>query len=795
MNDNINTKNIKALEIQEPEIKEEIKTGLAFFNESECIVNYIIEKLISLVMTETIKNKVEKLISGYCFDEIRESLEIVTHLDFLTHDIDDIKVKKKLYNEKIKSATHKNKDISLFVKDNEENLHKSEIIRKYKLLKKLDIKNINDDCSLDLDVFNLIKNETDENEKEKIVMKILTREKSKDKMTSFQKEEEKKKKKIEESNTHKNYNFNDDKEKIFKEIYNSEVEPFQINPEEKIDTIKNIEIHKIELTPSHPIYNKLPNNNIPFDTIIKSTNFWSSLPQPKSTPIDRDAGTKIKHDKKIFNSKKTLVKTQFDKIEEEAKSPNKKNEKSKKKKLIFSNKRNDNNETIKKKKYVQIEFESYDLEPNKYKSQYDTEEMAELRIKVEKELQEKKIEMEKLAKKERERLAKEEEVAELRKELGKKNVTVDIKGELVFINPIDLKALNDDFNKGKSNFKMVETIKTDIEYMDSPKNIVIEKNPEVNLGDSKDDKNKKKSRKKKDFFNNLKSNNNSLSSLSKKNDKKEVIDKNSMKYIAGSNFEIINPEVGVNIREQKKMKSGGKDFYKKYNKFSIEVFQDKLSKTVTSNFFPKISEQLNTNGNDANKRRGSLSIKGKIKKDSINQILNSREPNEDNNTLSLKTDNLRMALENLNLITEGEERNLEKIKYKKKNIIKDKKNKLKKKKLDYEEMDVFAKTLMGTQDWGGKLYGEKRKIDNFKIPTKPEESELLRELPANILRHMPRKRLPPITNYLKGNIMGQTINGFYSNRKPSKLRILLGESKKEIKNEKDNINFKTINNI
>ena len=44
------------------------------------------------------------------------------------------------------------------------------------------------------------------------------------------------------------------------------------------DTIKNIEIHKIELSPSHPIYNKLPNNNIPFDTIIKSTNFCSSIP-------------------------------------------------------------------------------------------------------------------------------------------------------------------------------------------------------------------------------------------------------------------------------------------------------------------------------------------------------------------------------------------------------------------------------------------------------------------------------------------------------------------------------------
>ena len=41
--------------------------------------------------------------------------------------------------------------------------------------------------------------------------------------------------------------------------------------------------------------------------------------------------------------------------------------------------------------------------------------------------------------------------------------------------------------------------------------------------------------------------------------------------------------------------------------------------------------------------------------------------------------------------------------------------------------------------------------------------------------------------------MGQTISGFYTDRKPKKLKIMLGENKKEIKNEKDNSNFKNIN--
>ena len=69
--------------------------------------------------------------------------------------------------------------------------------------------------------------------------------------------------------------------------------------------------------------------------------------------------------------------------------------------------------------------------------------------------------MQKIAQKEKERIEKEIEKEERRKELSKKNVTVDIKGELVFIRPIDLKALNEEFSKGRSNFKMIKTIETE----------------------------------------------------------------------------------------------------------------------------------------------------------------------------------------------------------------------------------------------------------------------------------------------------------------------------------------------
>ena len=775
MNDIQNLKKVKTVEEEEQINLEEIK-GYAFLNEAECIANYIIEKIISLAITETTKNKVNKLIPNYCFVEIKQILEIITYLDFLNHDKDDLKIKKHIPLEKIKSAKYLKKEN--FEKENEELYDKSEILRDYK---------INDESdSLNVDIFNLTKNEIIEREKEmnkeKLIMGFLKREAHQEVITSFQKEEEKKIKMIENNNKEKNYNFYDDRDKMINEIY-SEKEPFQVNPEEKIENIKNVEIHKIEISPSHPFIHK--SLNIEFDSIIDSKNYWNPLSEPKAAPIDRDAGTKIKYEKPVISKKKLVVINPKDVVLEEQKNSNRKSS-TKRIRFNFSRKKNNNLNKDKKKKYVQIEFESYDLEPKKYISGYDTSEMAELRIKLEKELEEKKKEKEKMAQKERERLEKEEKLAELRKELSKKNVTVDIKGELVFIKPIDLKVLNEEFNKGKSKYKVIKTIETESNNLKDSKDIIIERNREIDLFDIKDDKNKKKPKKRKEELFRQKNNN---GNETKKNEQKNVFDKSNMKYASGSNFGIMNPEIGVNIMEEKRVKSGGKDFYKKFNKFSVEIFQDHLSKT-TSNFYPKNKENIEEN-NETKKRSGSLSVREKIKKDMDNILTNSRQPTEDNNTLSLKTKNLKIALENLDLVLDYKDLDNHK-KIIKKNFIKEKLNEIKVRKINYNEMNVFAKTLVGNENWGLNLYSERTKRNTFKIPIKPEQNELKRELPISILKHLPRKRLPPIINSLRGNKMGKTItSGFFTNRQPTKLKLAVGENKNSIKSVDDkNINNK-----
>ena len=775
MSDIHNLKKAKTFEEEEQINLNEIK-GYAFLDEAECIVNQIIEKIISLVVTETVKNKIDKLIPNYCFVKMKQSLEIITYLDFLNHDKDDLKVKKHIPLERIKSSKYYKRHNSELLKENEESFHKSEILREYKINNK--------SGSFNIDIFNLSRNGIIKREKEinkdKLIMGFLKREPHNELMTSFQKEEEKKRKMIENINKKKNYNFDEDRDKIYNEIY-SEKDPFQVNPEEKIENIKNVEIHKIEISPLHPFIHK--SHNIAYDTIIDSKNYWNPLLQPKAAPIDRDAGTKIKYEKSMINKKKLVVIKPKDTVLEEQKNSNKKS-KQKSLKFNFSSKKVNNLDKNKKKKYIQIEYESYDLEPKKYISEYDTSEMAELRIKLEKELEEKKKEQEKLAEKEKERIEREEKIAELRKELSKKNVTVDIKGEIVFIKPIDLKVLNDEFNKGKSKFKIIKTIETEAKYLKSNKDLIIERNREMDLFNNKDDKNKKKGKKRKEELFRQKNNNNNGA---KKTEQKNIFDKNNMKYASGSNFGIMNPEIGVNIMEEKRIKSGGKDFYKKFNKFSIEVFQEYLSKT-TSIFFPKNIEKLEQNS-ETKRRRGSLSVREQIKKDKDNILINSRQPTEDNNTLSLKTKNLKIALENLDLVLEEKGLDNNK-KFIKKNFIKEKLNEIRDRKINYNEMNIFTKTLVGSDNWGSNLYSERAKRSNFKIPIKPEENELQRELPFSILKHLPRKRLPPIINNLKGNKMGKTISsGFFTNRKPTKLKLAIGGNKNSVKSVEE----KTIN--
>ena len=234
------------------------------------------------------------------------------------------------------------------------------------------------------------------------------------------------------------------------------------------------------------------------------------------------------------------------------------------------------------------------------------------------------------------------------------------------------------------------------------------------------------------------------------------------------------------------MKSGGKAFYKKFSRFSLEVFQEQLSRTSNS-FFPKVIEQNDiithmTERNTTNRKMSNIfnkdnkdKIKNKIKNIKNKQTLSRN--NEEKNSLSLKTKNLNIALQDLDLITDREIKELNKTKKIQKtlflkNVLSDNKTSRE----NYNEMDKFAKTLVGKENWGTGMYTERGKHDNYKIPKKPEKNQLERELPNNMLKHMPRKRLPPLNTMTKLN----TMTGFYIGRKHKKINEIQIPNKESI---------------
>jgi hypothetical protein len=61
---------------------------------------------------------------------------------------------------------------------------------------------------------------------------------------------------------------------------------------------------------------------------------------------------------------------------------------------------------------------------------------------------------------------------------------------------------------------------------------------------------------------------------------------------SGSNFEIINPSIGVNIKEKEQITVGGKNFYEKFHKFSRDEFNKTLHGTLDMEIKSKLKGNI-----------------------------------------------------------------------------------------------------------------------------------------------------------------------------------------------------------
>ena len=193
------------------------------------------------------------------------------------------------------------------------------------------------------------------------------------------------------------------------------------------------------------------------------------------------------------------------------------------------------------------------------------------------------------------------------------------------------------------------------------------------------------------------------------------------------------------MKENKKFKTGGKDFFIKYHKYSIETYNKKLKDTLSSNSYgmrtqynPNYASELKKDYNfnesvTSNLNQGSQTSTS-FKRNNVTEMnLKSIEMNTTLNPLIklTGTNSLKSTMNDLDLITDGEIANL---KQKRINIFKEKTSYGSPFHKQLNEMNQFTSTLLSNDKWGSGIYGSGRKLNPIKMPNKPLKNEIEREV-------------------------------------------------------------------
>ena len=601
-----------------------------------------------------------------------------------------------------------------------------------------------------------------------------------------------------------------------KEELKSDNETFDQKKEDLIGDISPIldnENIKNNLTQIEPSFEE----QIYFNNISNGENNWDLMDEPLSNNFDRYATTLVKFkeiDKEKnykFNKKDKEILEEIDEENENNtlndinnnKNNNVENKENNEREVtnrkrttiklsnIYNNDLNNNNRNKKKNlNEIMSQFSFHDLEnDNDIYKEPNNIDFEKLRKEFEKKQNEQNEEKKNQKNAKREVENKMKLTAEKNRQFAGKKITVDSNGEIVFIKGIKLDKLSRDFILMKTGTKLIKDEEKENEKNNKSKkkkkkinnSNIVDENNNINVEGNIDKKEEKNSNE-----NNINKNEENTSEKTTKGKKlpkirgpkiknqnpnpEEIYKFKLLKRIeegpivlSGSNFDIMNMEVGVSIKEKEKFKSGGKDFYHKFNKYSMDNYNKQLKETVQVNSFLKTQmENENYNKSEMNNYLGSLTegFNSSVNFLSNNSNLNQQTANSNKNfitnynTLSnfgnisttksrqinsslspeLKLSgigvSLKSTMDKLNLITERQEKLAKKARnIFKKNFLSSTSNKFKLPKL--EEINKFSSELLTSSDWM-----TKRGVNNsigkpFRNPEKPGIQEIMRETGYN----------------------------------------------------------------
>lgn len=315
------------------------------------------------------------------------------------------------------------------------------------------------------------------------------------------------------------------------------------------------------------------NNHFDFDVVFYNNTYhgdnnWETPNEPTSTDVDRYASAMTNITKMINNvntSNHTNTNNNNNKHQNTLIS---KRDSRILGTLIRNNINNNINTAEKKKGWYEImnEMSVHDIpwKENEDQIRQDNE-FEELRKEKENELLMKEYEMKLKIKEEKEILIKKKEEANKQNKYKNKKITIDANGNVIIIKPFDMNILEKDFISIRSNSK-------NIKRMQPPSAVAIHKQQQQH--------NKKR-------LPTIETS--AQSNIEKKIERGPIIP-------SGSCFDNIKPEIGVSITEDKRSKTGGKDFFKKFNKYSLENYTKELQSTLSAN----MTNSSGVNGNNNN---------------------------------------------------------------------------------------------------------------------------------------------------------------------------------------------------
>jgi len=319
-------------------------------------------------------------------------------------------------------------------------------------------------------------------------------------------------------------------------------------------------------------------------------NNWDLMEEPRSSNLDRYSTTLIKFEEinlgvgKKYNINNEKIIEEEENNSEIHKNNHDTNEVNKNFKRMRTsnvslhtlniNKFNNNEEFRKNTKKTSIinQLNTIDLEPEK---NYENKQIIKLRAIFERNEKEKEKEDE-IIKIEKEKIKFKQRLAEenLKKYIGKK-ITKDHNGEIIFIKSIKPDKLKKEFIFMNSKSKTIINNSQKPKEKENKNNIKIEKNVEI-------DKKEKPKKGAKSYNNKLKNVNNIETNKKIFEIPTIPINKKIPIITSGSNFNLMNMEVGVSLKEDEKFKTGGLDFFNKFKKFSLQVYNKKLKETENS---------------------------------------------------------------------------------------------------------------------------------------------------------------------------------------------------------------------